>query len=176
MSKPSVLGGIVNRYTYESHLGQFVAKFVRVEGVVGGHVLIVVDLAAWLYMSTGQAAAAVLREIPSNLGEVTFAWLLQTVAKCDKLVEELKLLRKCVEKIARDFKAKGASVVTLRFVASCARGARSRRKSSVTASRWTRSALRVSAPRCTRRSKTWGVSWIGGGSAAEGLRDGTGWR
>ena len=72
MSKPSVLGDLVNQYTYESHLGQFVAKFVRVEGVVGGHVLIVVDLAAWLYMSTGQAAAAVLREIPSNLGEVTF--------------------------------------------------------------------------------------------------------
>ena len=78
--------------------------------------LIVVDLAAWSYISTGDAAAVVLKGIPSDVGEITCEWLQEKVADCHKLVKDLTLLRSCVQKIVRDFEAKGASV-TVRFVA-----------------------------------------------------------
>lgn len=116
MSKPAVLGEIVNKYTVDVSLSTMMDKFVNVKGVVCGKVEVVVDLAAWVHWSTGLAAAHVLKAMKENMGEITYDWLEEQVAKCDKLREDLEMLRHCVEKMRDEFVRKGASV-TLRFVA-----------------------------------------------------------
>ena len=115
--KPGLYGFWVNKKTLEAPLGDLCAKVARVEGTVGGDVLIVVDLAAWCYLSTGWAVATVLRHIHENLNELSFEWLLEQLQRCEKLAHDLEKLREVVEALEHNFKAKGATTVTVRFVA-----------------------------------------------------------
>jgi hypothetical protein len=116
MSKPSVLSNLVNLHTRELSVSEFAAKFGKVEGVPGGHVLFIMDLAALAFWVTGQDSAVVIRQFPDDPEEVTLEWLKEQVAD-GKLVESLQLLRKCLEELRKELLAKGAREVTIRFVA-----------------------------------------------------------
>ncbi len=61
--------------------------------------------------STGVAAAHILRAMKANMNEITYAWLEGQVLDCEKLRDDLEVLRRGVEMVRDAFVAKGASVM-----------------------------------------------------------------